>query len=475
MATRLLTAQVQRLYARLPVALAAVLVNSAIVFLVLRGSVTGTLLGAWMGAVWLLTALRLSSVRWYRRHSGAQREPAWWARLFTVGSGLNGIAWGASAVLFFGQLGLPERFFLAVVLAGMTAGAAESSSGYPPSFLAFAAPALAPLAARLLLAGSRIEMAIGAMGVVFAGAVWAIARSGGRRLTEALTFRFQNESLLKSLTAARERLAAVNAGLEKEVRERTTQLVQMERQLAQTALLASVGSLAASVAHDINSPLSSVISNLGYLEREAVANEGHPDGASFREALAEARAGAARVRDIVRNLGELARLDRGSAEPLDVREILDSCVTAAGSEVRHRARVVRDYADVPRVKAARAGLTQVLLSLVVNAARAIPPGNPQENQIVLRTRWASDEQRVVVEVADTGAEIPDAERSHLFDLFSLRKVEEENVRMGLPLCHSIVAGLGGRIAVRAGKDRGSVFVVALPASAEEEDSPHLGG
>ena len=294
--------------------------------------------------------------------------------LHIAGAAVNGVLWGALPALLFAQLGFAEHMFLGAVIVGMVAGSASATLGYPPALVAFSVPALAPLLFRLLGSSNRLERAAGILACVFAVAMWTLARTAARNLIASLVHGFRNEALVEQLSAAGRELTAVNAGLEESVRQRTGELVELERRLAQSALLASVGSLAASVAHDINNPLASLLSSAGVLEEEAASSPVPPSPAA-REALEDVRACAERVRGIVRSLGDVARVDAGKA-PLELRQIIDSCLAVASSELRGRVRVVRELVEPGRVLGERGSLSQVFLGLILHVARAVPPGEP---------------------------------------------------------------------------------------------------
>lgn len=126
-------------------------------------------------------------------------------------------------------------------------------------------------------------------------------------------------------------------------------------------------------------------------------------------------------------------LSRGGAGhelgAVEVRKVMDSCITLAWTEVRHRARLVKEYGDVPPVLANESRLGPVFLDLLVNAAHAIPEGHGSDNEIRIVTRLEPD-GRVLVEVCDTGAGIPEAVRNRLFDPFprTLSSTESESIR-----------------------------------------------
>ncbi len=243
-----------------------------------------------------------------------------------------------------------------------------------------------------------------------------------------------------------------------------TERKRLEAQVVLVDRLASVGRLAAAVGHEINNPLAYVMANLDLaLERFAE----HPAEAvllgEIVEMLREAREGADRVRHIVRDLKVFIRGETEERTRVDARRVIDSCVNMARSEIRQRARVVKCYGDTPPVIVNEARLGQVVLNLLVNAAHAIPEGDPEGNEIRVTTR-CDDSDRVVIEVRDTGAGIPDHVKPRLFEPFFTTKGAGKGTGLGLSICKSIVTALGGEIGFESQLGQGTTFYVVLPAA-----------
>jgi PAS domain S-box-containing protein len=245
---------------------------------------------------------------------------------------------------------------------------------------------------------------------------------------------------------------------------------EMRARLALADRMASVGTLAAGVAHEINNPLAYVIANLDYARQEiedAVASQLRLDSEEVPRALREAREGAERVRLIVKDLKTFSRPDDARLERVDLRRAIDSAVTLAWNELRHRARLVKAYQPVPEVWANEARLGQVFLNLLINAAQAIPEGAADRNEICVSTRM--DEQgRVVVEVQDTGAGIPEEIRSRVLEPFFTTKPLGEGTGLGLSICHGIIRSLGGELHFDSEVGKGTTFRVLLPQHAPEK-------
>ncbi|MBN8472555.1 PAS domain S-box protein [Corallococcus exiguus] len=249
-----------------------------------------------------------------------------------------------------------------------------------------------------------------------------------------------------------------------------TEQRQLKARLTLADRLASVGTLAAGIAHEINNPLAFVVSNLGFLSDEfrhhlspgpGVRGVRPPDVAEWQEVLGEACEGAERVRQIVRQLKTFSRPDEERMTPVDVHAVLDSVVMMAANEIRHRARLRREYGTVPEVMGNEGRLCQVFLNLVVNAAQAIPEGSAHEHEVVLATRVSGGQ--VVVEVRDTGSGIPPEVMGRIFDPFFTTKPVGVGTGLGLSICHGIITGLGGDIQVDTTVGKGSTFRVVLPA------------
>lgn len=247
---------------------------------------------------------------------------------------------------------------------------------------------------------------------------------------------------------------------------------RLQQQLMLADRMASLGTLAAGVAHEVNNPLAYAHISLHTLDRALTELEGtHPRGTPsigvMREALGAAQHGIDRVRTIVGDLRTFSRPDDETIEPVDVHRVLESAISMAAQELRHRGRLVRDYGDVPRVLANDARLGQVFLNLLVNAAQALPEDGGADNVIRLRTDTAHD-GRVSVEVTDNGPGIPADIVEHIFVPFVTTKPSSVGTGLGLSICHRIVTRLGGQIAVDSSPDGGTTVRVTLPAAEESE-------
>ncbi len=248
---------------------------------------------------------------------------------------------------------------------------------------------------------------------------------------------------------------------------------KLQRQLIFADRMASVGTLAAGVAHEINNPLAFVTTNLTLALEELRS----PDALSTSAQLAEltdmvsdAQAGAERIRKIIRGLKAFSRAEEEQRTVIDAIPLLELSVNMTFNEIRHRARLVKDYGEMPRVEADEARLGQVFINLLINAAQSLPEGDTAAHEIRLAT--STDPQgRAVIQVSDTGAGISADVLERIFDPFFTTKPVGVGTGLGLSICHTIVTGMGGEIAVDSKVGSGTTFRVVLPAAAAVQEAP----
>ncbi|MCP3101847.1 ATP-binding protein [Myxococcus sp. K15C18031901] len=240
---------------------------------------------------------------------------------------------------------------------------------------------------------------------------------------------------------------------------------RLESQLLLAERMASVGTLAAGVAHEINNPLAYVSSNLAYvsdlLSQAALAEEQLPE---LREVVAEALDGAGRVRAIVRDLRTFARGDEERHGPVDVVRAVEGALRLVRNELTHRARVSCTLEQVPPVHGNEVRLGQVVLNLLVNALQALPERPADENRVRVSLRTGRSGQ-VELEVADNGHGMAPEVQRRIFDPFYTTRPVGEGTGLGLSICLTLVQAMGGRIEVSSAPEWGSVFRVVLPALA----------
>ena len=196
----------------------------------------------------------------------------------------------------------------------------------------------------------------------------------------------------------------------------------MRERLVMSERMASAGTLAAGVAHEINNPLAIAMTNLDFVSETLarVISEARDPGerrvpvgewgglnqlGTLDEAVRDTREALTRMRDIVKDVKLFSRPQEDKTEAVDVQRVIESSICMAWNEIRHRARVVKNFDPVPLVNANESRLGQVLLNLIVNAAQAMAEGHADRNTLRVATR--TEDGQAVVEVSDTGAGIPE--------------------------------------------------------------------
>jgi PAS domain S-box-containing protein len=230
-----------------------------------------------------------------------------------------------------------------------------------------------------------------------------------------------------------------------------------------TERLASLGTLAAGVAHEINNPLAYVLGNLSFVRDSLDAPDAGPLAEEERRALVEAIHGAERVRDVVRSLRAYSRPGQGPPTRVDVAAELRGALKLVGNTIRHHARVVEQIEEVPPVLARSNELGQVFVNLLVNAGQALRADARGSCEIQVRCHRAPDGW-VAIEVADNGVGIPLEVQPRVFEPFFTTKAVGDGTGLGLSICHGIVARLGGTIGFESEPGKGTRFTVLLPAA-----------
>jgi signal transduction histidine kinase len=234
--------------------------------------------------------------------------------------------------------------------------------------------------------------------------------------------------------------------------------------------MASLGRLAAGMAHEINNPLAYVAANVSHvLEVLAESTDGRVDVDELREALEDAQRGAHRITAIVSQLRVFSRSPVDAQHRVDVAEVLRQTVRMAAHEVRPRARLIDAYAPSPAVLGNEVQLGQVFLNLLINAAQAIPQG--QEGARVEARLLGVVGREVVVEISDTGVGIPAEDLPRIFDPFFTTKPIGTGTGLGLSISYGIVRAHGGQITVKSERGRGSTFRVTLPVAPDAATEP----
>jgi signal transduction histidine kinase len=239
---------------------------------------------------------------------------------------------------------------------------------------------------------------------------------------------------------------------------------RLDEQLEEAGLLTTLGTVAATVGHEINNPLTYVLGNLELLEERLKGISQRPAPtmlAEMTEMLRDVRLGTDRIRDVVATMQKLSR-SSDAAMPVDVARVVRTSLAMSWREVNSRALLRTDLTAVPLVAGNEAQLGQVVLNLLINAAQSIPAGSPASNEIRVSTARMGDQ--VVIEVSDTGGGIPPELQARVFDPFFTTKRRFNGTGIGLTVVRNIVAQHAGRIELSSQLGSGTTFRVFLPVA-----------
>jgi two-component system, NtrC family, sensor kinase len=278
--------------------------------------------------------------------------------------------------------------------------------------------------------------------------------------------------LAKSFDQMRERLRVAvdeinqfTQKLESNVRDRTQQLETAHRKLMRTDRLASLGQLSASVAHEINNPISGVL-NLSMLMQRILRDDGIPPGRvpEFRRYLSQVARESTRVGRIVSDLLAFSRRSKPLRAETDLNAIIRSTVTLIGHKLRlTEVRLNLDLDDcLPMLLGDSSQVQQVVLNLLMNAAEATQ--GRQGATVNVRTSANGSDAMVVLEVSDNGEGITPENLAKIFDPFFTTKPEGKGVGLGLAVVYGIVQEHGGEITAVSKTGEGATFTVVLPVA-----------
>jgi two-component system, NtrC family, sensor kinase len=311
-----------------------------------------------------------------------------------------------------------------------------------------------------------------------------------RQRGEELRLTRQVAELTQELQRQLEEKQRTEEALQKEKAEQQVLIRRLEEahnQLLQSEKMASLGQLAAGVAHEINNPMGFISSNLGslrgYADRllalvgtyEGIVSS-LPQDSPQRTQIAQARktadveflkedvlslinestTGIERVRRIVRDLKTFSHVDSTEWQFINLNDCLDSTINLAGNEFGQKVQVVKQYGEIPDIECLPSEVNQVLLNLLLNAVQAV------ETRGTITVRTGGEDGKVWVEVADTGCGIQPEHLKHIYDPFFTTKPVGTGTGLGLSITYGIVRKHGGRIDVESEPGKGTTFRVTLP-------------
>lgn len=329
------------------------------------------------------------------------------------------------------------------------------------------------------------------LGEQIVGRVFSFQDITQRKLDEA-ALRESRDLLEQRVEARTADLNAANAALVEE-REQLSALIkrleEAQNQLLQSERMASIGQLAAGVAHEINNPVGFVNANLGSLQNyvsdmlrllavyeqaesslaaaavhEIVQTKEEVEIDFLREdiltLLDESRDGLKRVTRIVKDLKDFSHVDESERQWADLEEGLESTLRVVWNEIKYKAEVVREFGGIPQLECFPFQLNQVFMNLLVNATHAI------EGHGVITIRTGYDDSQLWIEVQDTGKGIAPENMQRIFEPFFTTKPVGQGTGLGLSLSYGIVKKHEGRIEVSSVLGQGTTFRVVLPRAGD---------
>ena len=245
-----------------------------------------------------------------------------------------------------------------------------------------------------------------------------------------------------------------------------------DEQLALTDRLSSLGTLVASVAHEINNPLAYTLGNLGLAgsELERIKSQSSDPNVNtvldrVIRSLRDAEDGAGRVANTVKELRAFGRMEERSQRPVDPRACVDWAIRLTSNQLLHQARLLTSLREVPNVLANELKLSQVVVNLLTNAVQALT-GEREDNEVRVST-WTDESGAALLEVEDNGRGMSEEIRLAVFEPFFTTKAPGHGTGLGLSICRNIVASFGGQISVESSPGKGSRFRVRLPACSDQ--------
>jgi signal transduction histidine kinase len=267
------------------------------------------------------------------------------------------------------------------------------------------------------------------------------------------------------------------------------QLKSTQFQILQQEKMASVGQLAAGVAHEINNPMGFISSNLSTLKRyqekltdylqlleSCVLEEGNLQHQKeykkkqkidyiledIADLIEESSDGAERVKKIVQNLKSFSRVDQSDFVLADINECLESTLAIAWNEIKYKSTLEKDFGPLPLLTCYPQQLNQVFLNILINAVQAI------KNKGMIRIKTWADEQAIKISITDNGSGIPPSAKERIFEPFFTTKKVGEGTGLGMSISYEIINKHGGQILLDSAEGHGTTFTIVLPRQEEDE-------
>ncbi|ACF14161.1 integral membrane sensor signal transduction histidine kinase [Chloroherpeton thalassium ATCC 35110] len=315
----------------------------------------------------------------------------------------------------------------------------------------------------------------------------------------------------KELRQSQQQLIQLNENLEVMVENRTKQLRDSQAQLIQSEKMASLGQMVAGIAHEINTPLGYVRSNIEaiketqseisvlakqfevtqkklilgelddfetvlrrnhFLLKELLRNPAYLQAGLLLDGAVE---GLDKIQDLVINLKNFSRLDEADMKEVDLSAGLDTALKIAHNVLKYRVEVTRDYGKLPLVKCYPAQLNQVFLNILINAAQACEKPDREDYQGNIKIKTGVELNKVYIEISDNGVGIPEEKLSKIFEPFYTTKPVGQGTGLGLSIVYQIMERHNGKITAKSKLGEGTTFRIELPLTASTASESSTSG
>ena len=449
-ATAIYIEQVDSVFRQTPIALTVNVVNAGLTAVALAPFASQPLPLPWFASVLPVTMGRLALWLHRRRTADFPERVGYFARLATASSLLAGLAWGIGGALLLPLVPVTGQVFLTMVIGGMCAGAVVVNASHLPTLLAFLWAATLPVAMRLVVDGAAIDSALGAMIVVFAGALSFAGKHLNRIVADTMRLRVD--------------LDETNRRLRAEMADHQT----TEAALRQAQKLEAIGQLTGGIAHDFNNLLTIITGNLTL----ASARSGEcPAVAPFLNAAMQS---AERGATLIQRLLAFARKQNLDPQPLDIFALVcgieEMLRRTLGPQIS--LRISEEGSPAP-AQVDGNQLELAILNLTINARDAMPQGGAVRIAIMNRTAGTDATSElapgdyVVLSISDDGIGMDDATLASAFEPFFTTKNVGAGSGLGLPMVQGFAAQSGGTVRIYSKRGEGATVELWLPRADEQ--------